>query len=65
MQSKDYIAIASAFKKVMPKIDYLPVAIRIKTQWCMDVQAIADVLEQDNEQFNRKMFLKSCGLIGE
>lgn len=57
MTKKDYELIADALKMTKPSE-----LQEVVYQWEMDVNAIMEVLAQDNGKFNPSRFLTACGL---
>ena len=58
MSKKDYQALAGALYATLatnPDRRFPAFA-----QWTLDVQAVADVLAQDNPRFNRALFVEAC-----
>ena len=62
MTRKDYVAIATALNRTYPahrrELDGKP--DEAVAQWQFSVDAIADVLAEDNPRFDRDRFLKAC-----
>ena len=59
MSRKDYIAIAEALSQSRP-IALSEHGQAQLSQWQADINAIADVLAQDNPRFNRERFVEAC-----
>jgi len=60
MSRKHFIALAAALKARRPVIE----ALASRQQWRLDVEAIADVCNDSNTNFDRERFLAACGVEG-
>ena len=57
MTKKDYVLIAAALASVKPTHTAL------RTQWIMDIEALAARLATTNPRFDRARFLAACGVM--
>lgn len=71
MTRRDYVKIASAFKKAHPPLSQLDGVLDgllghvLKNQWLRDINLMADVLTDDDPGFDREGFLRICGVTHE
>jgi hypothetical protein len=61
MSQKDYIAMASALKRMKPSQADIEMLRGEYNQWCSDVQAVAQVFAADNHKFHWPTFNAACG----
>ena len=65
MTRKDYVLIAAAMLKSKPDdfdCNVLP-GIAYETQWLFDCDTLANALAEDNDAFDKVMFLSACGAL--
>jgi hypothetical protein len=66
MSKKDYQLIASALHAAKLKIERIALSPDDQTpaiaSWHLTVESVADVLERENNRFQRGTFLKACGV---
>ena len=61
MTKKDYIKLAAALAINRPPANNKPDTSALLSWW-LCVSSIADVLQADNQRFDRRRFLTACGV---
>ena len=61
MTRKDYVAIAAAIKAALPH-EMNPSPQERRETCAYIARQLSDLMEQDNQRFDRARFIKACGL---
>jgi hypothetical protein len=59
MTRRHFEALADALAEVRPDDPHMCVALSIE-QWEKDMEAVADVCEEANDNFDRERFINAC-----